>query len=129
MKKKYISFENLEVYQLAQEISKVSWEIYQKFNWEIKKIIGEQFITAIDSIGANIAEGYGRYHFLDKIKFFYNARASLFEAQHWLKLISCRGLSDKEKLKFLEKNLEELNLKINMLIKANFKVKNEGKIS
>jgi len=74
MKKKYISFENLEVYQLAQEISKVSWEIYQKFNWEIKKIIGEQFITAIDSIGANIAEGYGRYHFLDKIKFFYNAR-------------------------------------------------------
>jgi len=44
-------------------------------------------------------------------------------------LISCRGLSDKEKLKFLEKNLEELNLKINMLIKANFKVKNEGKIS
>jgi four helix bundle protein len=42
-------------------------------------IIGSQFITAINSIGANIAEGYGRFHYLDKNKFMYNARGSLME--------------------------------------------------
>ncbi|HRZ29314.1 MAG TPA: four helix bundle protein [Candidatus Paceibacterota bacterium] len=43
-------------------------------------IIGTQFITAIDSIGANIAEGCGRFHYLDKNKFMYNARGSLMES-------------------------------------------------
>ena len=83
--KKYILLKNLEIYQLARELSKIGWEIYQKLDWKTKKINGDQFIEATDSIGANIAEGYNRFHFLDKIKFYYNARSSLSEAcYHWL---------------------------------------------
>lgn len=66
--------ENLEVYKLARKLSLISWEIYQSLDWQNKKIIGNQFISSIDSIGANIAEGYGRFHYLDKIKFLYNAK-------------------------------------------------------
>lgn len=62
-------------------------------DWQLKKVIGDQFIRAIDSIGANIAEGYGRYHYLDKVKFYYTARASHIEAiNHWLSLLWERSL-------------------------------------
>jgi four helix bundle protein len=50
-----------------------------------QKHIGDQFLRAVDYIGANIAEGYGRYHYLDKVKFYYNSRAFHFEAfTHWI---------------------------------------------
>ncbi|MDP1614282.1 MAG: four helix bundle protein, partial [Methylococcales bacterium] len=91
-KKKYISLENLEIYKLAKELSAIGWKIYESLHWQDKKIMGDQFITATDSVGANIAEGYGRYHYLDKIKFFYNARASLKESsRHWLILLKERN--------------------------------------
>ena len=80
MKKKYIQLKNLEVYKLARELSSIAWDIYKSLDWRDKKIMGDQFISSTDSFGANIAEGYTRYHFLDKIKFLYNARASLVEA-------------------------------------------------
>lgn len=65
---------DLKIYRLAKEISDESWIIYENLDWHDKKIMGDQFINAIDSIGANIAEGFGRYHYLDKNKFNYNAR-------------------------------------------------------
>ncbi len=40
-----------------------------------KKNIGYLFIKATDSVSANIADQYNRYHYLDKAKFYYNARA------------------------------------------------------
>lgn len=67
-------------------------------NYENKKIIGSQFIRAIDSVGANIAEGYGRYHYLDRIKFYYNSRASLFESKHWVLLLKERKIINNEDL-------------------------------
>ena len=53
--------------------------------------MGDQFIEAVDSVGANIAEGYGRFHYLDRIKFYYNSRASLIECnEHWIELLKER---------------------------------------
>ena len=43
--------------------------IYSQMNFEDKKIIGDQFIRSTDSVGANIAEGYSRFHYLDKVRF------------------------------------------------------------
>lgn len=77
IKKKYILLADLEVYRLARELSRIGWEIYEVLDWRIKKITGDQFIESTDSVGANIAEGYGRFHYLDRIKFLYNSRASL----------------------------------------------------
>jgi len=77
MEDKYITLENLEVYKYSCQLSEIAWDIYKDFDWQIKKIIGDQFIRSADSVGANIAEGYSRFHYLDKIRFYYNARASL----------------------------------------------------
>ena len=64
--KKHIPLEDLEIYRLGRKLSKLGWEIYSELSWQDKKIMGDQFITATDSFGANIVEGYRRYHYLDK---------------------------------------------------------------
>ena len=81
MENKYLKLEDLDVYKISIDLSRISWVIFENLNSEQKFIFGRQFITAIDSINANIAEGYGRYHYLDEAKFYYNARASLFEVK------------------------------------------------
>ena len=124
-KNRYILLKDLEVYKLARELSKIGWEIYNSLDWQIKKIMGDQFIEATDSIGANIAEGYGRFHYLDKIKFFYNSRASLNECNnHWLELLSERNEVKSEKYKKFKATTERLSLKLNNFITSTYKSKN-----
>lgn len=124
-KKRYILLKDLEVYQLARELSRVGWEIYDFLKWQIKKIIGNQFIEATDSVGANITEGYGRFHYLDKIKFYYNARASLSEcSEHWLELLKERKQLDDKKYKEFKSIAQKLTIKLNNFIGSTYKAKN-----
>jgi len=109
---------DLEIYKLARAASREAWKIYSTLNWQDKKIMGDQFITATDSIGANIAEGFGRFHFLDKNKFNYNARGSLFESIHWLHLLAEREKISKETELLLCDKLSTLHLKLNNYIKS-----------
>jgi len=124
-KKKYIKLQDLEVYQLARELSRIGWEIYSSFDWQIKKIMGDQFIESTDSVGANIAEGYSRYHYLDKIKFYYNSRASLSEtADHWLELLKERSkINSEDYEKFKEIGIK-LSIKLNNFITTTYRSKN-----
>ncbi len=108
-----MKLEDLEVYQLAREVSKDGWDIYENLDWQTKKVIGDQCITAVDSIGANIAEGFGRFHYLDKNKFNYNARGSLFESKHWTELLVERCKLDPKTGKALMEKLDSLCLKLN----------------
>jgi four helix bundle protein len=109
---------DLEIYKLAREISKEAWMIYNKFDWRTKKIMGDQFITAIDSIGGNIAEGFGRFHYLDRNKFNYNARGSLIESLHWLNLLYEREKIDEKLFKNLNQKLTKLSVKLNNYISS-----------
>jgi len=124
----HILLKDLKIYQKALIISNKSWEIYQKFDWRIKKTIGDQFITAIDSIGANIAEGYGRFHYLDRIKFYYNSRGSLLESLHWLGLLINRDLITRNDHNSITALLEDLNLSLNAFIKSNYQSKDSKHI-
>jgi four helix bundle protein len=58
----YHNLEDLEVYQLAEQFGDEIW--FEVMNWEYfaKDAIGKQTVRSADSIGANIAEGYGRFH-------------------------------------------------------------------
>ena len=122
---KYISFEKLEVYKLARALSKIAWSIYVSLDWQTKKVLGDQFIASTDSVGANIAEGYSRFHYLDKIKFMYNARASLSESMHWIDLFKERFLVVGE-THFEYINLaRKTEIKLNNFISAMYKSKNK----
>ena len=117
-KKSYIPLKELIVYQLARELSKIAWDIYSKMSFEDKKHIGDQFIRSTDSIGANIAEGYSRFHFLDKVRFYYNSRASQSEAtDHWLELLLERNKISQETFDNYKSISKDLQIKLNNFIK------------
>lgn len=117
-KKPYITIHDLQIYQLARKLSKIGWDIYSKMTFEEKKIIGDQFIRATDSIGANIAEGYSRFHFLDKVKFYYTARASQSEStDHWLELLFERNKITQQVFDEYKLISKDLQIKLNNFIK------------
>ncbi|OQX50797.1 hypothetical protein B5M47_03015 [candidate division CPR3 bacterium 4484_211] len=108
---------DISAYQISSEASEAVWNIVNK--WEIlaKKTVGEQWIKAADSIAANIAEGFGRFHKKDKNKFYFNARASAFETAHWTKVAWKRNLITEAQYEGIIKKLRKLPREINTLIK------------
>lgn len=65
----YNRLEDLEVYQLAENLSNEIWDLVEKWNFFAKETVSKQICRAADSISANIAEGYGRYHFKENKNF------------------------------------------------------------
>ena len=123
-KSKYVPLSELEVYKLSRGLSGLCWTVYNEMDWRIRKNIGDQFIRSADSVGANIAEGYGRYHYLDKIRFYYNARASLFEScSHWLELLKERNLIEGTKYVRIHLVGKDLLVKLNNFIKTTYEQK------
>ncbi len=108
-----MNLEDLEIYKLAIDVSDDAWRVYKILSWPDKKIMGDQFVSAVDSIGASIAEGFGRFHYLDKNKFNYNARGSLLESLHWLEVLSKRGKIKEEIKESLKSKLYSLHRKLN----------------
>lgn len=107
---------SLEVYRLALNFSREAWKIYSDLHWKDVKTMGDQFLRSSDSIGSNIAEGYGRYHFKDKVKFYYNSRGSLLESKHWVLLLYERNKITKDIYLDLINQLEVINKKLNGFI-------------
>jgi len=122
-KKEYLSLDKLRVYQLARELSKIAWEIYESLDWRDKKIMGDQYVESTDSVGANIAEDYGRFHYLDKVKFYFNSRGSLVESRHWIELLSERRKIDPKLLKKYLNCYKTLKPGLNGLINSAMKAK------
>jgi four helix bundle protein len=124
IKSNFIPLKDLEVYQLSRQLSQLSWPIYERLSWQDKKIMGDQFIESIDSVGANIAEGYRRFHYLDKIKFYYNSHASLSEScNHWLELLVERGRVDQNSVQIINEIKEKLSLKLSNFINSTYQAK------
>jgi four helix bundle protein len=114
----FISIHDLDVYKLARQLSKMAWEIYPNMSFEDRKHIGDQFLRSTDSIGANIAEGYARFYFLDKVRFYYNARASQSEStDHWLELLLERNKISPDFFDKYKTISKELQVKLNNFIK------------
>ena len=79
-----LKVEDLDVYQMAEELADKVWNICIAWDYFAKDTIGKQLVRAADSISANLAEGHGRYHFKDRLNFCYYARGSLEETKSWL---------------------------------------------
>ncbi|MBP8849529.1 MAG: four helix bundle protein [Breznakibacter sp.] len=114
----FLSIKDLKVYQLSRQLSSIAWSIYATMPYEDKKHIGDQFLRSTDSVGANIAEGYARFHYLDKCKFYYNSRASLSEANdHWLELLLERNKIEIRTYEVYKSISKDLQIRLNNFIK------------
>jgi four helix bundle protein len=85
-------FEELEIYQLAEKLSDLVWDIVIKWDAFSRNTVGSQYVEAADSVGANISEGYGRGSYADRSRFAKISRGSLFESVHWTKKSKRRKL-------------------------------------
>ena len=73
------TFEDLEVYQVAREFRKTMYRVTRGLP-DIEKFgLASQIRRAAVSLTNNIAEGHGRFHFLEQIKFTLHSRGSLEE--------------------------------------------------
>lgn len=117
MLKKTFKLEDIPAYRTASELGDYVWNVVSRWDHFPKITIGTQFTEAVDSTAANIAEGFGRFHKKDKIKFFYNARASVFESAHWCKKSYKRKLLSEEEKNHILGELRKLPKEINYLIK------------
>jgi len=76
---KYRSFEDLEVYKVAREFRIKMYRIAKGLPDFEKFGLASQMRRAAVSLTNNLAEGHGRFHFLDQIRFTLIARGSLEE--------------------------------------------------
>lgn len=106
----------LEIYNIAKDLSLKSWTFYNGLEKTHQFGIGKQFLSSTDSIGANIAEGFGRYHYKYSLKFYYNARGSLFEVKHWISLLNSRKLISQSEYAEFSETLNILGIKLNKFI-------------
>lgn len=113
----YYNLEDLEVYQLAETFSNEIWFIVNEWDYFAKDTIGKQIVRSADSIGANIAEGYGRYHYKENKNFCYFSRGSIIETKGWLNKSKTRNLLSEEQFVSLFEKLQSIHLKLNAYLK------------
>lgn len=127
-KKKFIPLQDLEVYRLARKLSSLAWGIYQRLTFQQRKVWGDQMLSAVDSVGANIAEGYARFHFSEKSRFYFISRASLSEGvEHWIDLGFEREIVSIQEFESFSKIRLDIQVKLNNMIKSTYAAKNQPK--
>jgi four helix bundle protein len=104
---------DLEVLKLAEGLADDVWRIVSEWVSFAKQTLGTQWVRAVDSVGANIVEAYGRYHYGENIQFLYCARGSVYETKYWLNRCVARNLIDWESSNHLAEALSETARQIN----------------
>jgi four helix bundle protein len=108
-----LKFEELRVLQAAEAIADGIWRQVVPWSSFARDTVGGQLVRATDSIGANIAESFGRFHWGEKLQFLYYARGSLFEAKYWLNRALARELMPSAQVQDYVTQLTDLACQLN----------------
>lgn len=107
------TFEDLRVLKSAEEIADSVWKVVVQWDEFAKDVVGKQISRSADSIGANIAESFGRFNFGEKLQFLYYSRGSIFETKFWLNRTRERGLMKPDKVQEYVNRLTALARQLN----------------
>ena len=113
-----MKLEELQVYQLSMNIGEKIWNIVIEWDYFAKDVIGKQLIRAVDSVAANLSEGFGRYFYKENKQFCYYSRGSLFETKTWIRKASNRKLIDEKTYLEIITELDTIGVKLNNYIKT-----------
>ena len=114
--KKYLKLNDIECYKMSFHLSNYVWNVVIKWDVFAKRTVGSQFVQAIDSISANISEGFGRYFKKDKIKFYRYSQGTLMESLDWNQKAKVRMLLTENEYKFIFDELQKMPKSLNSLI-------------
>ena len=112
------NFYDLNAWKKAYEFVLEIYKTTKKFPKEELYGMTSQLRRATSSIAANIAEGFSRYHYNDKIRFYHNARGSVSETQNFLFLAKDLSFLNKGEFQRLFELSEEINKLINGLVRS-----------
>ena len=118
MAKTYGAFEELRIYRLSEALADEIWGMVVTWPVLARDTVGKQLVRAADSIGANIAEGCGRWNYQDNRRFVRIARGSLNETRHWLRRAYRRRLVTESQVNILKPMLEELPPSLNAYLNS-----------
>ncbi|MGZ3756820.1 MAG: four helix bundle protein [Mucilaginibacter sp.] len=107
------AFTDLEVWKKARLLRNAITELTKSFPNEEKYRLTDQIIRSSRSIGNNIAEGHGRFHYLDASKFLINARGSAAETIDHLIIAFDNKFIDEQTLVNLKGDCEECMRMVN----------------
>ena len=110
--------EELKVYNQAMEIGEEIWGIVVKWDYFAKDTMGKQLVRAIDSVAANLSEGFGRYHYRESKNFAYYSRGSLYETKTWLTKAKNRKYITEEDFKKFASAIDIIGKMLNNYIKS-----------
>lgn len=113
----YLSLKDLNSYNLSFELSNYIWDVVTNWDYFAKDTVGRQFVRSVDSISANIAEGFGRYHKKDKTLFYRYSYGSIQESISWTEKAIKRNLISISQYNKIISDLESLPKEVNSLIK------------
>jgi four helix bundle protein len=107
------AFTDLEVWKKARVVRNAIAELAKRFPQDEKYRLSDQIIRSSRSIGNNIAEGHGRFHYIDSSKFLINARGSAAETIDHLIVAFDNNYIDERILNNLKHDCEECMRMIN----------------
>ncbi|HEX4797426.1 MAG TPA: four helix bundle protein [Humisphaera sp.] len=111
-------FEKLEVYRLSEKLADATWKLVRRWDQFSQSTVGRQLIRAADSVGANVAEGFGRGTPADNMRFVRIARGSLYESKHWLRCAFRRELINSDEVDRIRPLLDELAPRLNAYLNS-----------
>ena len=111
-----MKLEDLRVYQMSMDLAEEVWTVVNGWGYFEKDTIEKQLVRAIDSVAANLSEGFGRFHYKEAKNFSYFSRGSLYETKTWLTKAANRNYITKEAYTEFMNAIDEIGIKLNNYI-------------
>jgi four helix bundle protein len=115
---RYKSFEDMPVWQKAMELAVKVFRLTNSLPHKEDYGLTSQIRRSALSVSGNIAEGFGRNHTKDKMKFYFNSRGSLTETKSHLIYGHRVGYFDEFKFREYCDQIEDIWKELNTLISA-----------
>ena len=114
---KITRFEDLKVWQLAHKLSIDVATLVKSFPKEEKYDLIGQMRRSARSIPSDISEGFGRFHFNDKLTFYERCRASLGELRNHFEEALDNGYIEKESYDRFFQEMNEIGYLLNRMMR------------
>lgn len=113
-----VGLEGLRIFRLAEKLADEIWADVITWKPFARDTVGRELVRSADSVGANIAEGHGRFHYREEITFDYYARGSLKETRFWLRRAVTRKIIPDTSFQHFVAMADELEPQLNAYINS-----------
>jgi four helix bundle protein len=115
---KFTSFVEMPLWQKAHKLVLDIYGLSASFPKEEVYGLTSQMRRSALSVSGNIAEAFGRFHYLDKNNFYFNARGSLEETRNYLIVSQALGYTTPEAFRTVMDNIDAISEELNTLVKS-----------